>query len=159
MQVGYISVISALAGSAIGGLTSATTTWLAQRAQYRAGQIAHQLEQREDLYRDFITAASKTYGMALLSNEPQLADLVDLYAMISRMRVLSAERTVESADEIMLSILDAYFSPNQTFEELRDLVRAGAGIDPLRKFSEAARDELVGMPRKTSRRKNDARSA
>jgi hypothetical protein len=143
MDVAYISAISALAGSAVGGFTSTVTTWLTQRAQARAGQLAHEIGRREDLYRDFIMAASKTYGDALMSSEPQLPELVDLYALISRMRVLSEPRTVACADKIMLSIIDTYFSPNRSVRELGDLIKTGAaGIDPLREFSEAAREEV-----------------
>jgi len=62
MDVASISALSALAGSVVGGLTSGFTTWLSQRAQARAGQLAHDKSQREDLYKDFIIAASKAYG-------------------------------------------------------------------------------------------------
>lgn len=148
MDVAYISALSALAGSAIGGFTSGVTTWLTQRAHTRAGQLARDTARRQDLYRDFIVAASKTYGDALVSSEPRLPELVALYAMISRMRVLSAPRIVASADRIMLTIMDTYFSPNQSVRELRELVKAGAGIDPLKDFSEAAREEanLLAYP-------------
>jgi hypothetical protein len=143
MDVAYISALSALAGSVVGGFTSTVTTWLTQRAQARAGQLAHEIGRRQDLYRDFITAASKTYGDALVSSEPQLPELVGLYALISRMRVVSEPRTVACADKVMLSIIDTFFSPNQSVRELRDLIKAGAaGIDPLREFAEAARDEV-----------------
>jgi hypothetical protein len=142
MDVAYISALSALAGSAVGGFTSTVTTWLTQRAQARAGQLAHEFTRREDLYRDFIIAASKTYGDALVSSEPQLPELVALYAMISRMRVLSRPRTVICADKIMLAIIDTYFSPNRSVRELRDMMKAGTGIDPLKDFSEAAREEV-----------------
>jgi len=57
MDIAYISALSALAGSVVGGLTSGITTWLGLRAQMRAGQLAHNKSQREDLYRDFIVAA------------------------------------------------------------------------------------------------------
>jgi hypothetical protein len=143
MDVGFISAFSALAGSAVGGLTSAATTWLSQREQLRAGQVAREITRREDLYRDFITAASKAYGEALTSSEPQVPELVALYAMISRMRVLSAPRTIATADKIMMTIIDTYFSPNHSVRELRDLIKAGAGIDPLKDFSEAAREEVI----------------
>ena len=143
MNVGFLSALSALAGSAVGGLSTAAATWLAQRAQSRAGQFAHDLEQREDLYRDFITTAARTYGDALMNTEPEIAHLVALYAMISRMRVLSATRVVTSADQVMTSIIDTYFSPNRSVRELRDLIKAGQGIDPLKEFSEAAREELA----------------
>jgi len=143
MDIAYISALSALAGSVVGGFTSTVTTWLTQRAQVQAQQLAHEIGRREDLYREFITAASKTYGDALVSTEPQLPELVNLYSMISRMRVLSEPRTVECADKIMLTIIDTYFSPNRSIRELRDQIKAGAaGIDPLREFSEAAREEV-----------------
>jgi len=45
----------------------------------------------------------------------------------------------------MLAIVDTYFSPNHSVRELSDLIKAGAtSIDPLREFSEAAREELGG---------------
>jgi hypothetical protein len=142
MDVAYISAVSALAGSVIGGLTSTGTTWLTQRAQTRAGQVVHELERRQDLYRDFIIAASRAYGDALMSNDPQVAELVELYSMVSRMRVLSTPRTVECANNIMLTIIDTYFSPNKSVRELRELIKEGDSIDALKDFSEAAREEV-----------------
>ena len=142
MEVAYISALAALAGSVIGGVTSTGMTWLTQRAQTRSGQLAHEFARREELYRDFIVAASKTYGDALVSSEPKLPELIALYSVISRMRVLSAPRTVASADKVMLTIIDAYFTPNRSLRELRDLIKAGAGIDPLKDFSQAAREEV-----------------
>jgi hypothetical protein len=61
MDIAYISALSALAGSVVGGLTSGITTWLGLRAQTRAGQFAHNKSQREDLYRDFIVAAHSVW--------------------------------------------------------------------------------------------------
>jgi hypothetical protein len=80
-------------------------------------------------YKDFIVATSKAYGDAIL-NEPQIQELVGLYAMISRMRVHSLPRTVACADEIMRATIDTYFAPNKTIRELRELMKSGAGIDP-----------------------------
>jgi len=138
----YLPALSALAGSMVGGLTSGLTTWLSLRNQARAGQLAHDLSRRDDLYKDFIVAASKAYGDAMLSNEPQMQDLVALYAMISRMRVLSSARTVACAQKVVEATVDTYFAPNKTIRELRELIRSGVGIDPLKDFSEAAREEL-----------------
>ena len=86
MDVAYISALSALAGSVIGGLTTGITTWISQRSQAKAGRIAHQIEQREILYKEFIGSASKIYGEAIVSNEPDIQDVISLYAMISTMR-------------------------------------------------------------------------
>ena len=142
MDVAYISALSALAGSVVGGLTSGFTTWLSQRAQAKAGQLALNLSRREELFKDFIVAASKAYGEAIVSNEPQLQEIIALYAMISRMRVLCLPPTVACADQIMVTTIGKYFEPNRTIRELHELMKSGAEMDPLKEFSEAAREEL-----------------
>jgi hypothetical protein len=100
-------------------------------AHARSGLLANEILRRENLYRDFITAASKAFGGALVSSEPQVPELVALYSMINQMRVVSAPRTVACADKIMLTIVDTYFAPNRSVRELRDLIEVGDGIDPL----------------------------
>ena len=142
MDTAYVSAISALAGSVIGGLTSGFTTWLSQRSQARAGMVAHDLARREDLIRDFIVAASKAYGDAIINSEPKMPELVDLYAMVSRMRALGMSKTTACADIVMRSIVETYSTPNRTVADLRELTRSGQGFDPLKDFSEAARQEL-----------------
>jgi hypothetical protein len=43
----------------------------------------------------------------------------------------------------MLAIIDTYFSPNRSVRELRDLIKdEAASTNPLREFSEAAREEV-----------------
>ena len=142
MDVAYVSALSALAGSVVGGLTSGLTTWLSQRSQARAGQLAREMSQREKLFKDFIVAASKTHGEALVSNEPKLEELVALYSMVSEMRVISLPRTIACADQVIHAALGTYFAPNKTMRDLHELVQSGTGIDPLKDFSEAAREEL-----------------
>jgi hypothetical protein len=142
VDVAYVTALSALAGTVVGGLTSGITTMISQRAQARAGKLAHDISRREELYKDFIVAASKAYGNAIVSNEPQIQELVALYAMISRMRILSRPGIVASADKIMRTTIDTYFAPNKTIRELHELMKSGTGIDPLNDFSEAAREEL-----------------
>lgn len=147
MDAAYLSALSALAGSMVGGLTSGLANWLNQRAQTRAGMLAHEMARREDLYRDFIVAASRAYGAAITSNDPDIHDIIVLYAMISRMRILSSTRTIAAADRIMRVTLETYRGPNRTVIELEDLIKSGADIDPLKEFSEAAREELGGLTR------------
>src|SRR5882762_2480683 len=131
MDVAYLSALSAIAGSVVGGLTAGITTWLSQRAQARAGHLAHEMSRRDHLYKDFIVAASKAYGDALMSNEPQVSELLALSALISRMRVMSSLRTVASAEKLMEATLSAYFAPNKSIRELHDVMKSGKGIDPL----------------------------
>ena len=142
MDAAYLSALSALAGSIVGGLTSGLGGWLTQRAQTRAQQLAHEISRKEELYKDFIVAASKTYGEAMVSSEPQIQDFVALYAMISRMRVVSSARTVECADKIMRTTIETYFAPNRTLRQINEIIKNGTEIDPLKEFSQIARSEL-----------------
>lgn len=145
MDLAYVSALSALAGSVVGGLSTGATTWLSYRAQARAGRLAYDLSRRQDLFRDFIVAASKLYTNALVSSEPKLEELVELYSMISRMRILCSPETVARADKIMVATVDTFFAPNKTLRDLRELIKSGSGIDPLKEFSEAAREELRAL--------------
>jgi hypothetical protein len=43
---------------------------------------------------------------------------------------------------MMLATTDAYAAPNKTMPELQQMMKSGVGIDPLKDFSEAARDDL-----------------
>jgi hypothetical protein len=141
MDVAYISALSALAGSVVGGLTTGVTAWLNQRSLAKAGQIAHEMSRRQDLYKDFILSASRAYGEALVVNEPKIEELIGLYAMISRMRVMSSPNIVACAEQVLLETTDTYFKPNRTVPELRELIKTGTGVDPLRDFAEAVREE------------------
>lgn len=145
MDSAYLSALSALAGSMVGGLTSGVTSWLNERTRARAGKLAHDLSRREDLFKDFIVAASKAYGEALMSNEPQIQELIALYAMISGMRVGCSPRTIECAEKVMRATTDAYVAPNKTIPQLHEMLKSGAEIDPLKDFAEAARHELSSL--------------
>ncbi len=102
MDAALLSALSALAGSVVGGLTSGFTNWLNQRAQTKASLLAHALSRREELFKDFIVAASKSYGEALTSSTPQVQELVELYGMISRMRTMCSSHTVTRAEMVMV---------------------------------------------------------
>jgi len=45
-------------------------------------------------------------------------------------------------EKIVNATLDTYFAPNKTICELHELMKSGSAIDPLKDFSEAAREEL-----------------
>jgi len=141
MNPAYVTAVAALAGSAVGGLTSLAASWLTQRAQARAQQLAHDVGRREVLYKNFIEEASKSYADAIQHNEIDGAKLVRLYAVVSRMRVLSSQQVVERADTVMRMIMETYAAPNKTIRDVADTVNRG-GLDPLRDFSSACREEL-----------------
>jgi len=142
MEPAYAIAFAALAGSAIGGLTSLTTARLTQRTQARAQQIAHDIATREDLYKDFIEEASTLYADALEHDQADTSRLVRLYALVSRMRVRSSPPVIENADRIMRVIIETYLGPNITLRDLSESLENRQAVDPLRDFSEACREEL-----------------
>ena len=141
MDSASISAFAALGGALIGGLTSFAASWMTQQTQARAQQLAHKVTRREELYKDFIEEASKLYADSLVHDNPDVSQLIRLYVMISRMRIISAPTTVERADKVARTIVNNYLGPNKSFPELRDMVNTGA-MDPLRDFSEACREEF-----------------
>jgi hypothetical protein len=136
MDTSVITALAALAGAAIGSLTSVVASRSIQRAQAREQRLASYQLRRQNVYKEFIEQASKLYIHAL-QNE---SALMGLYAEISKMRVLSSARVVDNADQIVKKVINAYLEPNKTFPELRQMANSGL-IDPLRNFSEACRAE------------------
>ncbi len=141
MNPNYVPALAALAGSAIGGLTSLASAWLSQERQDRAAQLAQDMSRRQDLYRQFIDEASKLYADALTRDQAEISALVSVYALIGRMRVLSSPAIIEAAEGVVRTIIDTYLAPNKTFPELRKLMGSHA-MDPLRAFSERCREDL-----------------
>ena len=103
--------LSALAGSVVGGLTMALSAWISQSVSARAGLISSHLARRQELFRDFIVSGSRVYGEALTSSEPKIPELAELYALLSRMRVLCRPETVAAGEKLMRSIIDTILRP------------------------------------------------
>ena len=144
MNASVISALAALAGTAVGGLTSVVANWLSHRIQVRAQWLQQEKNRRQILYRDFIEEASKCYIDALQHGEADIAGLVGLYAKLGRMRVLSSKPVVHSAESIVRKILDAYLEPDKTFVELRDMAIRGT-IDLWHDFARACREEFEDL--------------
>ena len=141
MEPAYFSAFAALAGSLIGGLTSLTASWLTQHVQFQAQQRASDLSRRQELYNAFIEEASRWYADAFVHDTADVANLVNLYALASQMRVLSSPQIVASADHVIRVIIETYLAPNKTFHDVRDILDNEA-MNPLRDFSNACREEL-----------------
>jgi hypothetical protein len=141
MEPAYFSAFAALAGSTIGGLTSLTASWLTQHVQFSAQLRASDLNRREQLYEHFIEEASRLYTDAYEHNEAEASKLVNLYALVSKMRVLSSPKIVENADSVVRVIIETYLAPNKTFRDVVEILDNDA-MNPLREFSNACREEL-----------------
>ena len=78
---------------------------------------------------------------ALVHDKLDVSGLVGIYSLISKMRVLSSQKVIESAARIAILITDTYFQPNKTPTELQAMMHDG-GVDPLLDFSDVCRQEL-----------------
>lgn len=141
MDPAYISAIAALAGSAIGGVTSFGTTWMSRRAQMQAEHRERDKTHRQELYKEFIGEASRLYGDGITHEALDVAELRQIYAMISLMRILSSEPVILAAERMAVVIAEAYLAPNQGLSDIASMI--GRHADPLRAFSEACRQELL----------------
>ncbi len=141
MEAGYVTGFAVLAGAALGGLTSFASSWTTLHAQMKAQRLASSKSARQELYKQFIDEASRTYVDALVHDKLDMSSLVGIYSLISRMRVLSSRKVIESAANIARLITDTYFQPNKTLFELQAMIHDG-GVDPLRDFSDVCRNEL-----------------
>jgi hypothetical protein len=135
----HIPAIAAFWGSATGSLATLVTAWLTRRRQDRLRRTERAVSQREKLYREFIEEASRLYADALMSEQAEPSQLVGMYALIGRMKIISCDDVVQAAENVGRLILDTYLSPNRTLAELPELIDE---VDPLRKFSDACRREL-----------------
>jgi hypothetical protein len=144
MNPAFLSAIAALAGSAVGGLTSFLSTWLGQSSQFRAQLVLNDKGGRQDLYREFVDQASQLYIHAMTHEEPDLSKAIILYALVSRMRIVSSHKVAEEAQSTARRIVDFYPQPNKSFAELVCMMETDT-LDPLHDFAAACREELEGL--------------
>lgn len=141
MDVAYLSAIAALAGSAVGGLTSFLATWLSQNTALKAQLLLQDKTRRQEVYRAFVEEASRLYIDALTHDAPEPSKTIALYALISRMRIVSSPRVITEGEKVARLIVETYDEPNKTPDDFREM-RKNRTSDPLRDFSECCRKEL-----------------
>jgi hypothetical protein len=143
MDPNLISALAALAGAAAGGTASFLGSWLGQQRLARAQWLTQDKLRRQDLYKEFIEAASKCYIDALQHHQPDILLLVVLYAKTSEMRVISSPEVLAAAEDVGRRLVDSYSKADITFSdiELKTLIQDGS-FDLLRDFSESCRAEF-----------------
>ena len=141
MDAGYITALAALGGAAVGGFTSFATSWTTQHAQMKAEQTASSKSRRQKLYTSFIDGAAKMHGDALMHDKLESSGLIELHALVARMRVFSSADVIEHASRVVRVITETYNQPNKTPMEIEEMIQNGT-VDLLKEFSEACRQEF-----------------
>jgi len=143
MDATLISATAALGGATIGGAMSFLAAWVAQQKQLRAQWFGQDRIRRQDLYKEFVQEASKSFVDALEHEHPNIASIVVLYEKMSRMRIISSPQVLAAAEQVLRRIIDALLQPriSLTSERVREMFETGSA-DVLRSFGEACRAEF-----------------
>ena len=142
MDPSYITALAGLAGAMVGGLTSLTTAWVLQRSQLREHKLEALRGEREKIFLEFIDEASRLYADALGHEKDDVCDLVRLYALSAHIRLTSSDEIFEASMSTIAAVTQLYLAPNRTMREMADFA-AGGGFEPVRRFSELCRAELL----------------
>jgi voltage-gated potassium channel Kch len=143
MSTVYIPALAAFGGSAFGAVSTIISGWFSRRRRLRERHHARSFAKRERLYRHFIEEASRLYADALVNDRAEIPQLVSLYTLVGRMRILSNSEVVQAAERTGRLIIETYLSPNRDFVDLPKFIEE---VDPLRDFGEACRSELMNVP-------------
>ena len=144
MSTAYVPALAAFGGSAFGAISTIVTGWVSRRRRQRERHHARAFSKRERLYRSFIEEASRLYADALVCDKAEIPQLVGLYTLVGRMRILSSDEVVHAAERTGRLIIQTYLAPNRTIVDLPEFMEE---MDPLRDFGETCRRELVSLRR------------
>jgi hypothetical protein len=140
MNSTIITAIAAACGSLMGAAATIVTTWITQRTQMVHAQREAKLRERQTLYSEFITEASRLTIEALSHSLEKPDTFVTLYGILSRIRLVAADPVLDAAEACCRQLVDLYAKPNMSVEQIR-LAFERDRLDPVRDFSVACRKE------------------
>ena len=145
MNSTVVTAMAAALGSLLGAAASIATTWITQRTQTIRAHSEWKLRERESLYKEFITEASRLAVDALAHSLEQPDQLMALYGILSCIRLMSGEEVVREGEACCRRIMELYGRPNLTTDQIRTVAEGHDldGMDPLKEFSTACRKELL----------------
>ena len=144
MDSTVVTALAAALGSLVGATASIGTTWISQRRQSIRASAEWKLRERESLYKEFIMEASRLFGDAMMKSLERPDQLVGLYGIFSRIRLISGDEVLSKAVGCCHRIVELYRQPNMTADQIRAAFEANE-FDPLKEFSAACRAELLSM--------------
>jgi hypothetical protein len=133
---------AAVCGSLVGAAATIVTTWITQRTQRVQAEREERLRNREALYGEFITEASRLTVEAFSHSLERPDTFVKLYGIIGRIRLEATASVLDTAEACIRQIIDLYAKPNMTIEQIRLAIERDR-LDPIREFSVACRKELL----------------
>ena len=142
MDATTIAPVAAAGGSLVGAAATIVATWLTSRTQRNHAEREGKLRDREALYGEFVTEASRLTMEALGHSLERSETFVKLYGITGRIRLIGTDPVLAAAEACSRQIIDLYAKPNMTVEQIR-LAFEQDRLDPVRDFSIACRKELL----------------
>src|SRR5260221_5414184 len=142
MDRATVAGMAAALRSLAGASASVVTTWISQRMQMTRANLEWKLRDREALYSEFLSEASRLAVDATLHSLDRPDQLVTMYGLLSRIRLISTDEVLKEAESCIRRIVDLYRRPNMTADQFREALDANE-LDPLKAFSAACRTELL----------------
>ncbi len=136
-----ISTLVALGGSSIGAFAPVLSNYVLQRSVTRRKVMKRVVRYKQTFYSDFISQAARLYADSVTQDAFDMHELVGLYAMVNRMRLIAPDDVVVAAEEITKIIVQRYGEANIAPEEFRAMA-LNSNKDPLHAFSIACRKDL-----------------
>jgi hypothetical protein len=144
MDTAWITALSAVLGSLVGGSTTAATTWITQRTASKRELLQTEFRHREALYGEFISECSNRLIDAMTHGLDKPETLLAAYALLNRIRLSASPEVLAEAEHLLRRITEQYFSDNLTVEQVREIALS-EGADPLKPFGEACRAEFASI--------------
>jgi hypothetical protein len=128
------------------------TNYLCNDLSYSRYNARHDMREkdvvnREKLYSEFLTEVADLYVDSLnrtLDDVGKPAAFVAAYALLGRIRMISSEAVLKSADRVIQDIIEAYNRPPRSIQELKKLTDERPA-DPWHEFTEACRAEREAL--------------
>ena len=141
MDPAVVTGLSAVFGSLAGGMSSVLTTWITQRTQTRHERSKMEIRKREGLYGEFVNEVARLTADAVDHSLDHADKVVNLFALLSRIRFVSSQPVLEAAEECSRHVVELYEMEKM---EPSDVITAVCKTSPeiLRAFSDACRLEL-----------------
>jgi hypothetical protein len=137
-----VTAVAAASGSLVGAVATIVTTWITLRTQRTLSERDARLREREALYGEFITEASRLTIEALSHSLEKPDTFVKLYGILGRIRLVAGDRVLAAADACARQLVDLFTKPNLTVEQIRVAFERDR-LDPIRDFSVVCREEFL----------------
>ena len=147
MDSSIITAFSAILGTAVGGLTTFATTFINQRYAVRRDILAKDVANREQLYSEFLKEVGNLYFDSVnrtLDDASQQTSLIAMYSLIGRIRMISSEAVLTSAEKVAEDIVESYKRLPMSFQEFQQSWEASNRWHEFTKACRAERQSMLG---------------